>query len=56
VKKRFQNVPFKCNLYRYSVGEAAALVRQQVHEHLELGEASFWKAEVLHKALVEEQK
>lgn len=38
------------------VGEAAALVRQQVHEHLELGEASFWQAEVLHKALVEEQK
>ena len=38
------------------VGEAAAIVRKQVLEHLELGDASFWKPEVLHRALVEEQK
>ena len=38
------------------VDEAAKIVRKQVLEHLELGEKSFWKAEMLHKALVEEQK
>ena len=38
------------------VGEAAAIVRKQVLQHLELGDASFWKPEVLHRALVKEQK
>lgn len=38
------------------VGEAAAVVRDQVREHLDLGDAGFWKAEVLHKALAEERK
>ena len=38
------------------VGEAAAIVQKQVLEHLELGDASFWKPEMLHRALVKEQK